>query len=128
LHFIRSCLETVLSISRRTDGQSVGRSVVSHFGPDRLTACPPVRLPQHHPRRPQLVVEQPALLGDPPAISDQATVLPDHPVAWDQDGEMVGRHQPPDLSRVKLGRPSDVVVGASLSQGDLADAVVRQLP
>ncbi len=41
-------------------------------------------------------------------------------MAGDEDGEVVGGHQPADLAGMQPGGAGDVVVGAGLAQGDLS--------
>src|SRR4051794_11225912 len=65
------------------------------------------------------MIQQPALLGNTSAVPYETPVLSNHPVAGDQDGEVVGRDQPPDLSGMKLGCPGHVVIRASLTERDL---------
>jgi hypothetical protein len=56
--------------------------------------------PEHHPGGPQLMVQQPTLLGDPPTVPHQTTILSHDAVTRNQDSQMVGGHQPADLPGV----------------------------
>jgi hypothetical protein len=99
-------LGTVLSISQVASYQSPVSSLQS-WSSDRVSIYPDGDLkdrlstegwqlatdsPQHYPGGSQFVIQQPPLLGEASAIADQATVLAHHPVARNQDSEVIGRH------------------------------------
>ncbi len=58
-------------------------------------------------------------MASPPPYPDQAPVLADDPVAGNQDGQMVGGDQPPDLPGVETGGAGHIFVGPGLSEWDL---------
>src|SRR5262249_30039273 len=77
------------------------------------------RSPQHDPRRSQFVVEQPALLGQPPTVSHEAAILAYDPVARDQDRQMIGGDEPAYLPGMEVGGAGHILVGPGLTQGNL---------
>src|SRR6185369_6955076 len=69
------------------------------LSPSRPLALP-VRLPQYHPRRPELVIQQPAFSRQAAAVADQRAVLADDAVAGDEDRQVVRGDEPADLPRM----------------------------
>lgn len=67
------------------------------------------------------MIEKPPLFGQPSPVPNQPPVLPDDPVAGNQDGEMVGRDEPPDLTRVESGGSRDILIRPGFAERDFPE-------
>src|SRR4029453_6502676 len=77
-------------------------------------------LAQHDSCRPKLVVQQPALLGQPSTIPHERPVLAHHAVARKQNRQMVRGHEPADLTRMEAGGARNILVRARLAKRNSA--------
>src|SRR5262245_25684703 len=67
------------------------------------------------------MVEEPAFPLQAPAIAHQSAPLSHDAVAWDDDGELVGSDELPDLASVEAGRMGQLVITPGLSHRDVAE-------